>query len=167
MNIPYIIDLEASGFGSDSYPIEVGLAMEEGERFCSLIYPDPSWTHWCDDAEKCHHIARSELLKHGKPLNEVAAKLNEILQDKTVYSDAWSWDVTWLNRLYKQAGLTMQFRVSPLEIIMNEAQVDIWDEVRNQVEKELQIARHRASNDALWIQQTYLVSRDIVKSRNQ
>ena len=32
----------------------------------------------------------------------------------------------------------------------------IWHVTKNQVEQELNIARHRASNDALIIQQTYV-----------
>ena len=55
---PYIIDVEASGFGSDSYPIEVGLALEPGERFCTLIRPLDHWDHWDEQAESVHKISR-------------------------------------------------------------------------------------------------------------
>ena len=34
---PDIIDIEASGFGPDSYPIEIGVALSSGEKYCSLI----------------------------------------------------------------------------------------------------------------------------------
>ena len=37
--VPNIIDVEASGFGPHSYPIEVGLALGDGSKFCSLILP--------------------------------------------------------------------------------------------------------------------------------
>ncbi len=40
---PYIIDIEASGFGSNSYPTEVGLALEPEQRFCSLINMIDRW----------------------------------------------------------------------------------------------------------------------------
>lgn len=42
---PLIIDLEASGFGRDSYPIEVGVALDYDRKFCSLIRPQPQWAH--------------------------------------------------------------------------------------------------------------------------
>lgn len=36
---PFILDVEASGFGCESYPIEIGLALEKENRYCSLIIP--------------------------------------------------------------------------------------------------------------------------------
>ena len=38
-DVPTILDLEASGFGRDSYPIEVGYVLPDGSSFCSLIRP--------------------------------------------------------------------------------------------------------------------------------
>ena len=55
---PIIIDVEASGFGNGSYPIEVGVALDDDTKFCSLIHPAPEWDHWDDEAEKVHRIAR-------------------------------------------------------------------------------------------------------------
>jgi hypothetical protein len=34
---PNIIDIEASGFGVDSYPIEVGIVLSTGQKYCALI----------------------------------------------------------------------------------------------------------------------------------
>jgi hypothetical protein len=36
---PFIIDVEASGFGAESYPIEIGIALAEGSKYCALIIP--------------------------------------------------------------------------------------------------------------------------------
>ncbi|MCP4595063.1 hypothetical protein [Neptuniibacter sp.] len=152
---PYIIDVEASGFGPDSYPIEVGVAMEEGKRYCSLIHPERSWTHWCDDAERYHQIPRSSLLLHGKQAVIVAETLNLLLEGQTVYSDGWVVDKPWLIKLFNKARVPMEFTVSPLEMILREPQMEIWHEVKDQIERELMIERHRASNDALIIQKTY------------
>jgi len=33
VNVPVIIDVEASGFGSHSYPIEVDIAFDDGRKF--------------------------------------------------------------------------------------------------------------------------------------
>lgn len=49
-----------------------------------------------------------------------------------------------------------QFRVSVLEMVLSEDQIAIWYVTKKQIEQELNIARHRASNDALIIQQTYV-----------
>ena len=71
-NVPTVVDVEASGFGRASYPIEVGFVLPNGHSFCSLIYPEPEWTHWDPQAETIHHISRELLLKKGHPACEVA-----------------------------------------------------------------------------------------------
>ena len=58
---PLIVDVEASGFGSASYPIEIGLALDEGLKYCTLVQPAPGWTHWDDEAQKVHRIPRDML----------------------------------------------------------------------------------------------------------
>lgn len=118
--LPNIIDVEASGFGSHSYPIEVGLVLHDGKRFCSLISPAPDWTHWDPEAEKVHKVSRENLQKIGKPFQEVAVMLNTLLAGKTLYSDGWVVDKPWLITLFSRAGLDMAFSVSPLENILTE-----------------------------------------------
>ena len=87
---PIIIDVEASGFGKGSYPIEVGLALSDGSRHCYLIAPARNWTAWDDEAEEVHGIRRETLTTYGRPLQDVAWRLNELLRNKTVYT-AWGW----------------------------------------------------------------------------
>ena len=83
IDTPLIVDIEASGFGQQSYPIEVGLALEDDHRYCALILPAADWTHWDDSAERVHHISRDILRSYGKPLVEVADQLNQLLADHT------------------------------------------------------------------------------------
>jgi hypothetical protein len=152
---PIIIDIEASGFGDSSYPIEVGLAMEDDRKFCSLILPATGWTHWDNHAEKVHRIERKVLAAHGVPASKVAAQLNELLAGKTVYTDGWVVDKPWLITLFYEAGLNMEFEVSSLEMILSEMQMEYWHKTKDEVIKELNLTRHRASNDASIIQETY------------
>ena len=77
---PIIIDIEASGFGSMSYPIEVGIALDDDTKYCSLILPASDWEHWDSDAEKVHRIARDILETYGNPIQQVAAHLNRLLE---------------------------------------------------------------------------------------
>ena len=51
---PAVLDVEASGFGRESYPIEVGYVLSGGQTYCSLIRPLPEWTHWDPQAERVH-----------------------------------------------------------------------------------------------------------------
>ncbi len=112
---PSIIDVEASGFGPDSYPIEVGVILTSGERYCSLIFPASEWTHWDAEAATVHGITREALKENGRPVTEVAQALNGLLSNQTVYTDAWAVDLRWITRLFYTAGINQLFRVSALE----------------------------------------------------
>lgn len=152
---PIIIDVEASGFGGTSYPIEVGVALDDDTKYCSLILPAAEWDHWDSEAEKVHRIARDILETYGKPIPEVAAHMNHLLEGKTLYTDGWVVDKPWLTTLFHKAGMEMKFRVSPLEMILTEGQMERWHETKDRVLAEVQKHRHRASFDAWIIQQTY------------
>jgi len=155
INNPPIIDIEASGFGDRSYPIEVGVALKDNSKYCALIRPAPDWTWWDHDAEKVHGITREMLELHGKPLQEVATKLNSLLDGKTLYSDGWGVDKPWLTTLFQAARMRMHFYVSPLELILSEFQMDHWHKTKHRVVEDMVKTRHRASYDAWAIQETY------------
>lgn len=153
--VPTVIDVEASGFGSQSYPIELGVSLSCGRRFSMLIRPEPSWTHWDATAQSVHGLTREVLFSTGKSVEEVAETFNTLLTGKTAYSDGWVVDKPWVSLLYHTARVPMMFSVSPIEQIMSEAQFEIWDDAKSEVIKDLQANRHRASQDAWIIQQTY------------
>ncbi len=160
---PIIIDVEASGFGGMSYPIEVGLALDDDSQYCSLILPAPEWDHWDDGAEKVHRIARDILETYGKPITEVAAQLNKLLEGKPLYTDAWVVDKPWLMRLFHRAQVDMKFSVSALEMILSEPQMERWHATKDRILSEAKKHRHRASFDARIIQETY--QRTLAESR--
>lgn len=153
---PVIIDLEASGFGVGSYPIEVGFVLPDGSSQCFLIKPAPGWTHWDTSAEAVHGITRATLAEHGHGIEEVATQLNRNLRGQVVYSDSWAHDYTWLSVLFEAAGLVPTFRLEHLLVLMNDCRAVDWNKMRNQVESELNVRRHRASNDARVLQMTWL-----------
>lgn len=163
VNNPNIIDIEASGFGGDSYPIEVGLVLSNGERFCLLILPDEGWEYWNEEAEKVHHISRDMLENYGKSVSEVACLLNEKLAGMTLYSDGWVVDKPWLTRLFYASGVDMQFTVSSLEMILSDEQMNIWHKTKDKIIMQSNIQRHRASNDAWVIQETYRQTHQLSK----
>lgn len=152
---PIIVDVEASGFGGRSYPIEVGIALEDDTKYCALISPAPSWDHWDDQAESVHRIARDILEAYGKPITAVAAELNQLLKGKTLYTDGWVVDKPWLITLFHEARVPMTFSVSPLEMILSEHQMERWHVTKDAILAEGTARRHRASFDAWIIQETY------------
>lgn len=153
---PCIIDIEASGFGAGSYPIEVGTVLTDGSAYCSLICPQPDWRHWEHSAEGVHGITRETLREHGKPAATVAQALNERLRGHTVYTDAWYHDYQWLARLYDAADAQPAFKLEDLRSLLDEPAQARWHATREQVSLALQLSRHRASNDAKVLQQTLL-----------
>ena len=153
--VPGIIDIEASGFGRGSYPIEVGLVLPDGETHCHIIRPDDSWTHWDKSAEAVHGIERDLLLQKGLAPMQVAGELNRLLAGRKIYTDAWSYDISWLGKLYDLCGLPQLYQLESLRALMSEAQAALWHAVKEQVANELRLTRHRASTDALILQKTF------------
>lgn len=151
---PAVLDMEASGFGRHSYPIEVGFAQPNGQTFCTLIRPEPDWTHWDPAAEALHKIPRELAVTRGRPAAEVARMLNEHLRGQTVYSDGWANDYSWLNALFEVADLSPAFRLENLRGLLGETEADDWHLVKQQVSQELGAQRHRASADARLLQLT-------------
>lgn len=153
---PLVIDVEASGFGRGSYPVEIGVAMPSGETHCMIIRPFPEWRHWDPDAQALHGISREVLVECGREPREVARSLNRWLGGKVVYSDAWGNDSTWLALLFEYAGLSQHFHLDSLRSIMTEEQASCWHRIKNTVIAEAGYRRHRASHDALILQKTFM-----------
>lgn len=154
MTLPIIIDIEASGLGSGSYPIEVGFVLENAETHCTLITPLEDWQHWDAQAEALHGISREDLFEHGKPIEVVAKWLNEYLAGKTVYSDAWGNDASWLAMLFDYSEINQHFKIDSIRSILSESETNQWHEAKHTVILNSPYERHRASNDALILQQT-------------
>lgn len=150
----YFIDFEASGFGKDSYPIEIGY-VHENNRFCTLIKPLPEWTHWDEKAEKLHGISRVLLEKHGKPASLVCEIMNEQLYGQTLYTDAWGNDTVWLWKLFTGCQQVPTFTLETVRKIIDEDNLEFWHSEKNKILASQKITRHRASNDALLLQKTY------------
>ncbi len=158
--LPTIIDVEASGFGRGSYPIEIGVAMGNGELHCFLIRPAADWQHWDPKAEQVHGISRATLEEHGRPIGEVATELNALLWGQRVYSDAWGHDSSWIGKLFDAANSHPRFRILTLRELLTDPQVRCWQQARQQLTA-TEAQRHRASNDACLIQQTYALSAEL------
>lgn len=155
MEMPAIIDLEASGFGRGSYPIEVGIALEDGSVHALLIKPAESWTHWDEGAEAIHGISREYLSENGKTPREVAIYLNDICGGQTLYSDAWSFDSSWLGRLFDEAEIIQRFRLDTITRLLNEDEMTKWSDMKDAKIKELNLEIHRAANDVTLLRETY------------
>lgn len=150
--LPCVLDIEASGFGPGSYPIEVGWALADGRTRCTLVSPAPHWTHWDAGAEQVHHIERSALLRAGRPAAEVAAMLNADLAGLTVYCDGWAHDYAWLGALFEEAGQVPAFKLESVRRLVDAEQLPRLDQAQRSARQILGLNRHRASADARALQ---------------
>jgi hypothetical protein len=163
--VPACLDMEASGFGRDSYPIEVGFVLGDGRSWCTLVRPAEGWTHWDPAAERLHGISRELAQRHGRDVAAVADQLNRQLQGQTLYCDGWAHDYAWLNRLFDAAEAVPAFRLDSLRSRLDEAEAERWHVVKQQVAGEWPAARHRASTDAKLLQMTWQRLREATATR--
>jgi len=105
-----IIDFEASGLESDSYPIQVAWNIGE-EVHSHFINPEcvPEWQGWSIISEDVHGLSRDFLREHGEHPNDVACKMNASLQDGVIYSDAVAYDRNWCQCLFDASDEKMNF----------------------------------------------------------
>lgn len=152
---PAVLDIEASGFGRGSYPIEVGFVLGDGEVGCMLIQPAVHWTHWDPAAERLHRITREDLQRHGCPIRDVVEVLNDSLCGHTLFSDGWVHDYSWLAVLYEAARRVPTFCLQSLSALLTQDEIDRWLATKQRVADELALPRHRACADARLLQATF------------
>jgi hypothetical protein len=132
------------------------VARGDGKRWCSLIKPLSQWQHWDTNAEAVHGISRLQLSKAGADPATVCEELNRFLGQETVYSDGWVVDYPWLVKLYSATGMKMSFKVSAIEYLLSQYQMDRWHDTKTSLLLGFQEQRHRASSDAYLVQQLFI-----------
>ncbi|KZY30721.1 MULTISPECIES: exonuclease domain-containing protein [unclassified Oleiphilus] len=154
-NNPVFIDFEASSLDLlSSYPIEVGVCLADGSTRSWLIKPHVLWKDWSEKAARIHGISKDQLQQEGAEISQVVRELNDLLSGD-VYCDAWAFDSFWLHRLFKAAKCKPNFHLDSLSSILDEEQIDRWQDIRAGVIDELQLVRHRAANDAYILHKTW------------
>lgn len=113
---PAFLDLEASGLGPGTWPIEAGWAIGAGAAASFLIKPHDAWSlaGWDKAAEALHGLTIERLGAEGLTVKEACRRLNAALAGRTVYSDAPDHDGWWLYRLYDAAGMRQSFTLAYL-----------------------------------------------------
>lgn len=154
-----VIDVEASGLASDSYPIEIAWQdSEDSANFDSfLITPHPEWKHWDDYAEQeIHHISRDMLREFGISPSDACERLNLKLSGQTVYSDAVDYDLNWIMTLFETSRIKPTFEMCTIfDLLPDQAELKYESLVGEQV------IVHRALED---VRQIIRLSIQILKT---
>jgi len=151
-----IIDIEASGLGFDSYPIEVAVLVE-GKSKSWLIKPEPKWKHWDIAAENLHGITRGQLDADGLPAYEVADKLIKFIEESNgvLYSDAAYWDADWMDTLFIAVKQKRHFHIESIYELLDKQQSTEFDENKATLSKSGKYRFHRAEEDVKMILEAY------------
>lgn len=142
-----ILDFEASGLKSGSYPIEVAVRLADGATLHSLIRPMVGWQDWDYGAEALHGISRRQLVREGSAPAYVCTMLNNFCRDMTIYSDCWCFDNQWLHKLYGSVGMMPTFRLMALEYVLDDEQIERLHLRKAAVARRMGLKAHRALND--------------------
>lgn len=151
------IDLEASGLGARSWPLEVGWALaESGEPVSLLIKPDNSWSDdaWDANAERLHGLNRMVLERDGKSARDVCNSMNAALAGADVFSDAPDWDGFWLFRLFSAGGVRQAFALKDFGRLLRPLAGARENDLLRRASA-LAPRRHRAAADALHLRTLY------------
>lgn len=112
-----VIDLEASGLSTQSFPIEVGIYVPDSFETIEeswLIKPEPEWLEhriWDEKSAKVHNISIDMLKNEGVDGHIVCSKLNSLLSGTTIYSDAPDFDEMWLKIMFNHFKIDMHFDI--------------------------------------------------------
>lgn len=150
------LDVEASSLGRGSYPIQIGVALRDGEIRRWLVRPEPEWTHWDLNAQRVHGLGKDLLTREGLPARQVAEDLNGLLWGKTVYSDAWANDNSWVALLFDAAELVPRFRLESLRTLLSDPQAANWKRTKEIVLTSHGLKAHDAGVDAWVLRETWL-----------
>jgi len=95
-----IVDCEASGLHTESYPIQIAwLDLDSDAAGSFYICPHDTWTHWDYNAQDIHNLTQQFLRDVGLSVEQSATILGEMAKDTVILSDAPAFELFWLERL--------------------------------------------------------------------
>lgn len=143
IDLPPILDFEASSLSDGSYPITAGLVIQ-GKVHHWVIKPQPDWVDWSLASQAVHGIKRSELMDFGMPADEVYAQIGELLNGvPIIYSDNPYWESRWLRCLGK-----FDCEIQDIRELIPVATRQEWPMSLGQTFEVSKLIRHRADHDA-------------------
>lgn len=159
---PMFVDLEASGLGPASYPIEVAWSNPAGEIEEHLIDPPEEWLtdlEWDPNAERIHGIPLRKLTTEGEPIEQVCEAFVRATARQPLYSDAPSHDGRWLRQMLEFGGfgnhmLDVRDAIELFQPKISGAHLRM-DAAKLQARVDLGLRHHRAGDDVRALLEAY------------
>ena len=151
-----VLDLEASAFGFESYPVEVGLALVQDaghpiRTWSTMIRPTEEWLDeglWSPASACVHGISLKALEEQGHAVEAVCDWLNAILGTRTIVAtDAPRYDQDWLDTLFRAARREQLFTLHDFDLLTGGLGADQYRHLVHLLDRDR--APHRAGPDAL------------------
>lgn len=139
------MDIEASGLGPRSYPIEIAWKCSRtGESDLFLINPASAfgWCDWDLRAAQMHGISQTMLSEEGIDVRSACQRLNSALAGREVISDALEFDYFWVRRLFEAGMMHPAFTMRGIDALLSGEQL-----VQYRLVAKAQVRRHRAMAD--------------------
>jgi hypothetical protein len=171
MTLPRFLDIEASSFDSESYPIEIAWSDVDGNIESHLINPYcvEHWNDWDYAAQNIHGISRKQCREEGVHPRWLCERLNQSIKPgNVIYADGLPFDEWWTDALYA-AGSTLgfaQFRILPTDSILLpllaetepeiKKRLSLFDSLKQEVRQKIG-KRHRAALDVQYLIELYRV----------
>jgi len=155
-------------------PIEIGWAFADPDTGnihveAHLIHPVPEWhiaSAWDEAAERLHGISRDQLYAKGRSPADIIRRMNEVLADRELCSDAPAWDGDWLRMIVSAGNIEPKFSVSQTDahtVIGTVAREQAWEAkdclaMMEKIERDYP-RTHRAADDARQLAALWLAMR--------
>jgi hypothetical protein len=111
-------DVEASSLFKLSYPIEVAVCGIDMKPESMLVKPLPHWDDWSAESQAVHNISRSMLADQGEDAKLVALRINALVKDHYVFSDAPGFDASWYAKLFTDVDVKPMFRLQSYDSLL-------------------------------------------------
>lgn len=161
MNIeaPNVIHVEPVAV-NDGFPLEIGLVLHNGAAYCLVTQPEAHGRPVAPEQEQATGLTAEVRSCRGLPVREVAAELNRALKGDIVYLDGDGPGEALLGRLFEAADTAPSFSVATLQSLLGTEHPHNWQRAWTLALEEQRHIRNRASDRALLLQRTCLLSLD-------
>lgn len=156
-----IMTFKGSGRTYCSYPIGVGVALEDGTHYEAIIKPHHSWKSWCLKEESSHRISKEILDKHGKDLSTVCMELNALCKGKHLCNDDYIWAAHWLEKMYSVTETTPSFTCFPIEYVVDRDTLKDWDLRKNC------IVQRQQEHFQTYFERSYVTSLPVARNKTK